>query len=320
MTTVGPQMNSPDRQHKVAGIGAGVGFGVRRLVAAAVCAVMACAAPTGARAQLRDLGTVGAGDSMLRELRCPPRALLVGFNMRTGRLVDAIQPICDEVTPSVTGVRGRPVVLDQVGGTGGGWQQLRCWPGHVVVEVMGYVDYNIRGNGRTLPPALNHIRLGCARIPDREGYHVVTPSYEGSISTFDRMTCQPGFWMVGVLYGSDAHRAHNRPEVIDSLGRLCARLPAPLLVGVVPELTAPGPVVVTPPGQSGPVRITQTYTVRLATDVYDSPGVRRIGVLQVGDRVTLRERCRADNWCRFRNPQFTDGWVYSGPDYNSLGR
>jgi hypothetical protein len=290
--------------------------GVRWLAAAATVAIVASAATTGANAQISEPGLVGAG-SMTRDLRCPPRSLLIGFNMRTGDLLDAIQPICDEVTPNVSGLQDRPVVLSLVGGEGGGWQQMRCLPGYAVTNLFTYVDENIRGNGQNLPPALNHIRLGCAPFPNMDGYYEVTPSFGGRYSSPGRLICSPGQWITGIRYGSDAHVNYERPEVIDTLGVLCGPLPPRILVDARPEISDM-PVDLTRPIEIDTI-LRQTRTVRLATDVYDHPGSRRIGVLQVGETVTLRERCQTDNWCRIRTAQFPDGWVYSGPDYNSLG-
>lgn len=290
--------------------------GVRWLAAAATVAIVASAATTGANAQISEPGLVGAG-SMTQDLRCPPRSLLIGFNMRTGYLLDAIQPICDEVNPSVSGLQGSPVVLSLVGGTGGGWQQIRCPAGQAVHMLLTYVNENIRGNGQTLPPAINHVRLGCTRVPYRDHYREVTPTFSGSYTSPGRLRCPPGEWITGIRYGSDAHLHLERPEVIDTLGVLCGQLPPRILVDARPEISDM-PVDLTRPIEIE-TTLRQTRAVRLATDVYDHPGSRRIGVLQVGETVTLRERCQTDNWCRIRTAQFPDGWVYSGPDYNSLG-
>lgn len=60
-------------------------------------------------------------------------------------------------------------------------------------------------------------------------------------------------------------------------------------------------------------------TVNLAVDLYDAPGGvgRVIGVLPAGaPKVRLVEPC-TDNWCHVHWPA-GEGWVYSGPDYQSL--
>lgn len=62
-----------------------------------------------------------------------------------------------------------------------------------------------------------------------------------------------------------------------------------------------------------------TVTVKKSVDVYASPGGNgpRIGELIANTAdVELVQACQ-DNWCHVRWPGH-EGWVYSGPDYNSL--
>jgi hypothetical protein len=67
------------------------------------------------------------------------------------------------------------------------------------------------------------------------------------------------------------------------------------------------------------LKVKNAVTVSLAVDVYEAPGGegQPSGALEAGTKnVTLLEPC-ADNWCHVKWPA-GEGWVYSGPDYQSL--
>ena len=77
--------------------------------------------------------------------------------------------------------------------------------------------------------------------------------------------------------------------------------------------TGPGP---TPRLDRGALH---SVAVKKTVDVYDAPGGNgsRVGELAAGTAgVELVQACQ-DNWCHVRWPGH-EGWVYSGPDYNSL--
>jgi hypothetical protein len=67
------------------------------------------------------------------------------------------------------------------------------------------------------------------------------------------------------------------------------------------------------------VKLKSFVTVKLAVDLYDTPGGEGqvTGMLPAGTaQVSLLEPC-AGNWCHVRWPA-GQGWVYSGPEYQSL--
>ncbi|PWK62406.1 hypothetical protein C7455_101432 [Roseicyclus mahoneyensis] len=303
-------------------------------MAAVTMAMVASAAMTEAEAQTQETRTGGVGNTVGWPVydRCESGSVIVGFVIRSGTLLDAVQPLCDRVRPDRTGLQGTPVALRMLGGEGGSLQRMHCAAGYAVTQLNVFVDENIRGNGQDLSPAVNHIRMTCARIPTMDDAYEVTHGVSGRHSSNRRVDCPGGQWATGIEVMFGDHRLAGRPAVVDSIGLFCRPLPPRLVAGpgtsIPPawELSdRPGelsrPIVIRPQGQSEtpPAPQAQTRTVLLSTDVYNSPGGNRIGVVQAGTTVTLAEPCRADNWCRIRTGQLPDGWVYSGPDYNSLG-
>jgi hypothetical protein len=71
-------------------------------------------------------------------------------------------------------------------------------------------------------------------------------------------------------------------------------------------------------------KVKPSATVVADVDVYDAPGGtgQLLGVLRVGDKVSVRAWPCMDNWCDVSGGTVPGGkgWVYSGPDYPSLQR
>jgi hypothetical protein len=82
------------------------------------------------------------------------------------------------------------------------------------------------------------------------------------------------------------------------------------------------PVAAPEPAPPPPAPVEPTVTVLLNVEVYDQPGGggKRIGELVAGTPgVYLAEPCRADRWCHVKgNVPGGQGWVWSGPGYQSL--
>jgi hypothetical protein len=91
-----------------------------------------------------------------------------------------------------------------------------------------------------------------------------------------------------------------------------AACPAPGQVAALPDPIQPAP-------QPKPKLLKKFVTVKLDVDLYAVAGGEgdTTGMLEAGTKsVTLLEPC-VESWCHVRWPA-GEGWVYSGPDYQSL--
>jgi hypothetical protein len=82
---------------------------------------------------------------------------------------------------------------------------------------------------------------------------------------------------------------------------------------------APPPAAPAPMKKLQKLQLKKPVTVKLDVDLYDAPGGtgQVIGMLDAGTQnVTLLAPC-SDGWCHVNGPA-GEGWVYSGPDYQSL--
>lgn len=115
---------------------------------------------------------------------------------------------------------------------------------------------------------------------------------------------------------------------VRGLGYLCDRRSPPIAATPAPAIkpvhrigTARTTQPTAAPPQPADRAALRTVIVKLDVDLYAAPGGngRAIGQLSAGtSNVELVQACQ-DNWCHVRWPG-NEGWVYSGTDYNSLGR
>jgi len=101
--------------------------------------------------------------------------------------------------------------------------------------------------------------------------------------------------------------------------RLARARNSPAAPGLEAQCKAAGEAV--QPAQDEPIQPAQTAKVILGVDVFDAPGGagNRTGALNA-DTIVGFVACQPDNWCHVNgnNVPNGDGWVYSGPDYQSL--
>jgi hypothetical protein len=299
------------------------------LLAFMFCAVQ----PAHAETRLGTTGT-GSGDRGA-EYRCPPGQTLVGFGARSGLWIVAVSAICAPLDPSSHIGQGIATNV-YFGGTTGSRQDVYCPPGSWLSETQMGVTRDDR--------QVAVVNMVCRNQSDGRTDNtrfIGNPEYHAS--------CKPG--PLGGLIGGIANCSVTAPTAtrcppnelpvgfygrvgthVNQLGLICdlVRPPAAPAAAAAPRpakvIKQTGrPRIVTPPASSAapppPAAALNAVSVKLSVELFQSPGGdgRKIGELEAGTAgVVLLSPCE-DNWCHVRWPG-REGWVYSGQDYNSLGR
>jgi hypothetical protein len=132
------------------------------------------------------------------------------------------------------------------------------------------------------------------------------------------MACKAGAQAADGIGAGGAAGAVDAGDVADAGGVAGAGVdpgaPAPVILKK-PVILKTKPVIL----KTKPVLLKKFGAVNLAVDLYQAPGGAGppTGTLEAGTpNVTLLEPCN-DSWCHVRWPA-GEGWVYSGPDYQSL--
>jgi hypothetical protein len=287
-----------------------------------------------------------------QSVECPQGSYLTGFVGKAGDWVDRVSIVCarwnpDRVrldAPTREGISriGEPGVPGFAGLSGGGVDmEAHCPPGWAVGG--GYnSDYTTGGgdvNGDGEPDGLlHHIDFSCYPIGEQSGDVQLLRfgSNSGSEIVYraaSRRQCAENQLAYGIA-GRDG-------LFIDEMYLMCRAEPGVIVTtervgpeiygrvnpdtgvltnkGNLRDMIATGPTPNAPPPPPPPPA--KTAKVRLAVEVFDAPGGagNNIGELPAEIIVGLIE-CRADNWCHVNgnNVPNGDGWVYSGPDYQSL--
>lgn len=268
-----------------------LGAKVSRMAAAALAVAAAMLLPP-VNAQAADAGALGGGGGGEFRIRCEPGDQLVGIDTMATHVIDFIAPVCGNRRTDPLATYGRP----SVGGQVGTLRKPRCPPSGVVTILHVFID-------RT--PLVSRVGFTCWNIVNNAMSDSFA-DYGGESVNDRRLICPPGEIGVGI-YG-------RAGTAIDQLGLICE----PWQVAAVqppPPIAVPGPQ----PGQPQPPPQGQAVTVRLTVELYNLPdGVgQKIGDLAAQTPgVTLLEPCR-DNWCHVTWPGGT-GWVFDGPEYDSL--
>jgi hypothetical protein len=273
-------------------------------------------------------------------LECPQGAYLTGFTGKAGDVIDRMSIFCarwnpDRVrleAPTQDGISrtGGPGVPGFAGQSNGGVDiEAHCPPGWAVGG--GYnSDYSTGGKDGLL----HHFDFNCYPIGEEKGdvQSLRFGSHSNSEIVYRRGTrrqCndnQLAYGLVGRdgLFIDEMHlMCRAEPGAIVTTERIEPEIFRDTMVrtnkGNVDDMvaTAPAPTTQPPP----PPPPAKTAKVRLAVEVFDAPGGNgnKIGELAAEIIVGLIE-CQADNWCHVNgnNVPNGDGWVYSGPDYQSL--
>jgi hypothetical protein len=285
---------------------------------------------------------MAAGDTSFRR-ECGDGAYLTGFKGKAGAFIDSMMLVCaywirESRTLGTPSANSSPDWI--LGRSDGGTDKDGyCPPGFAIAG--GYTTFYGRW-GEDEVEVVHHIDFYCSPI------NVKGESIELSFGSnwphepgiggkgFNNITgkCPEGHFASGV--------EGNHTLFITSFRMLCRAAPPNVEVvtsrtdspiyrdagaprtnpGNVDDMVATGSAgQVPPPPPSETPAPQKTAKVIRAVDVYDAPGGAgaTTGVLNVGDVVGFIE-CHADNWCHVNGDKVPngDGWVYSGPDYQSL--
>jgi hypothetical protein len=161
------------------------------------------------------LAPVGGSGGNSFHARCAPAEHLMGFNLRAGHDIDAVQPICGSTSNASGPMRiGRE--MPRFGGDGGEPRQVICPSQTPVVIAMDVWAEGVRGT------MLNGIRLYCGVVTAQQILSEVPSAYfdaPGSMLVADAAmklalkACPGGLIPVGV---------HGRAGArVDALGLIC---------------------------------------------------------------------------------------------------
>jgi hypothetical protein len=255
----------------------------------------------------RYLGGIGGG---AYRSPCRPNDVLVGVYLKHGNAVDAITAICSPLNPQRTDWAGETYQPTQSwGGSGGGPKALRCQKGHAVHRLK--VAQGPWGDTHVV----KGVGLLCGDL-DAAYYYDVVQGAQSTVSGNDEVKCKDGDWATGIFGNSGA--------LVDSVGLLCDHIAAaastttPSSTGEKSMSKTPRPAETKPAGGMTKGKL---VSVEKSVDVCSTNAGcdenTRIAVLEAGTQnVRLRGSC-ADDWCHVKWPA-GEGWVYDGPDYDSL--
>ena len=269
--------------------------------------------------------TLGSQGREVRVAECPVGEVLAGVAGRVGAAIDQIQILCAPLLAN--GGYGTPHPFrDRYGGFGGADTQPVACRGNLRIAAAGVA----------LDSTNTWVAETWMRCVDQNGNLAQTLHFGGGSNM--RTTCTN----IIVSFCNDrvgATAEYSCPDEyftgirvrfdtgVRGLGYLCDRRSPPAAAAPAPKPikhsgkprvnTQPAPATVSVPR---PVP-QDAVAVKLDVDVYDSPGGdgRKTAELGAGTAgVVLLAQCEED-WCHVRWPGH-EGWVYSGKDYNSLGR
>ena len=129
---------------------------------------------------------------------CGSDAVVIGFNMRSGTALDAINPICIRLNDQGTEWTGEAyeASLQYRGGPGGGYQKIACNPGDAVRHFHVYAA-GPWGDSTVV----EHVRMTCEDLGNPANwYNVVPQQIAGTVTMDQRFSCGDGYWAAG-LYG-----------------------------------------------------------------------------------------------------------------------
>lgn len=293
------------------------------LASALLAFLVFAASPAQAR---QDWPPIGAGGDATSAAECPEGQVLVGIYGRTGSWIDQIQAVCGVLYSD-----GSVGTIQRTGGVygafGGAETNKVCSDGsrvHSAVirltsddRMVGHIQFNCVGRQGAYGGGFNFGSI--ANLERCITFIATTCSVEGA-QTFQTCANEPA---VGFTVRHGRH--------VNAIGLICDRRS-----GMARQPVAPTPGAVNPIRRTGrattagsapasasspPSTVQNTVAVKLAVDVYAAPGGegQPTGQLGAGTQgVVLLAPC-VDNWCHVRWPG-REGWVYSGPDYNALGR
>ena len=163
-------------------------LGAIRSVAASVLGALILMAPSPTHAT--DLGPLGGGGGGPFRSTCRPNDVMIGFNMRSGKALDAIVPICIGLNPERTEwANSAYEPSGYFGGNGGQYQKIDCQPGYAVRHLHVYMDnYKI----------VNHIRMTCQDLNSGDWHNSVPGRIDGQAVGDVRFSCPDGEWGVGI--------------------------------------------------------------------------------------------------------------------------
>jgi hypothetical protein len=141
-----------------------------------------------AESHARDMGDLGSRSGSGFRQTCHGTDVLIGFSMKTGSALDAINPICINLSPQRTWIQAYELAWK--GGGGGGYQKLACQFNYAVRHLHVYTDRN---------GAVNHIRITCQDLNSGDWSDEV-PAFGGEATRNKRFSCDDGEWATGI-YG-----------------------------------------------------------------------------------------------------------------------
>jgi hypothetical protein len=241
---------------------------------------------------LHRIGEIGGNGGGSFEAFCGSNAVVIGFNMRSGTALDAINPICIRLNPEGTEWSGQAyeASLQYRGGPGGGYQKIACNPGDAVRHFHVYAGP--WGNSIVV----KHVRMTCQDLGSGHWYNVVPQHMAGTVSMEQRFSCGDGEWAAG-LYGRTG-------ALVDKLGFACKK--------IIQTASLPPPAPAAPPPPPAP----DTCTVLRDSDIFVTPGGQQVPnlILRAGTPEVNRLGMDGANWFRLKWPA-GEGWAYSGPGY-----
>ena len=159
------------------------------------------------------MGEIGGGGGGPFDLFCGSDAVVIGFNMRSGTALDAINPICIRLNDQGTEWTGEAyeASLQYRGGPGGGYQKIACNPGDAVRH------FHVYAGPWANSTVVKHVRMTCEDLGNPANwYNVVPQQIAGTVTMDQRFSCGDGYWAAG-LYGRTG-------ALVDRLGFACKKI------------------------------------------------------------------------------------------------
>ena len=183
-------------------------FGSARTKCAILAAAVGLSLATATGGNAREAGSSGGNGGGFYRSECRPPDALIGINLRSGIVLDAVVAICIPLNAERTEWAGQAYEPTQYWGGGGGvYQKIACKPGDVVGALR--VSKGPSGAGTVVI----HVAIQCWDLGSDYSYEVLPSQTGGTVSGTRWFSCGSNEYGSGI-YGRSG-------TFVDKIGFMC---------------------------------------------------------------------------------------------------